>query len=1145
MGASADGWRDAATGMADEKSPDRHSLIEQAAQAVQSQDLTNALRLWERVVAEWPEDPAGPVGLAATYCRAKNYDAADAAIEPAVQRFADNAQVDAQHAWVAYERTDWPEAADRWRRYRERYPRDPVGPSALSGALRNLHRFDEADAVLLAGLADHPDHAELLGNYALVAQERKDWDEALRRWTAYRDRFPEHAAGYAVLGAVLRELQRFDDADAILRRGLELHPENAEMIGNFAWVAYNRHDWPEALKRWEAFRAKFPELAIGHTQVSLVLGELGRFDEAASLAQTEPDAASSELNARGLMLQFESLGDNCEFGVVQRKFGAEPLGLLRFTSTTPALLAKALWERMAGVGDPENTELVVERGEYLTRDARYHMSMHTFIPATDDDRQKRHQSVCRRIKFLREKLFEDLKSGEKHFVYVCHDRLPDDEVRALWHALRNYGDNRLLFAQLSDAEHPDNTLRQLEDDLIVAYFDHLSVDDPPYERWLAVCHKVHDLWTSPPAASQSDLLDFHKHIPEPAMSELTKYAVEWRAGCWGIRDGAAFLPIRNGGQPVSEFVSGWRPRFVYAGFQPIFLLELQHADGMHATWFMDKTLNRIGGSVAELNDEVKAQLRAAGLSLYQKLWDNVFAGAEPALPAELTGLSEINPGTAAALSGLIGLSPDEITWRDAGEIEQPAGSKLRQIGWALGTNLQQNYLKALDTGELTWPAPSDGRPLACHSLYIDHMITLYRCVDSESGLVFYICCAGHDIENVGVLIPEEKTGYYSTPHQKHLAEWLCHNLSARILRHLLANGHLLPDYFARGCTKFATSLWPGESFHIGHHLWNELSGLAAMVDHGSADHCPDVIVMGKSGDGEAYGRTEALFPELSAHVRRGIETDPELTALVCRENIQLMRFTGSHVTADLRRRILGLIAGDARQDGERAEIRRLRDAGFAIVVIGLRVENRTVAGLDEFCARVIEHLQERFGRVAIVLDGHNARDSGSTFPSFGEARSASPVAHAEGHVAQFIKAGLASCDDVAVIDNIGRSMSHSLLWAQHADFCVSAWGAGLAKYRWVANLPGVIWSSRWVLTQKGDLHIYDSDQFMEAPSRVRFPDPKHVFDIGEEPVLIQIFEPHHPMYFNFKINMKGLYWEIDRLIEDLDLPTVTGVRGAT
>ena len=39
-----------------------------------------------------------------------------------------------------------------------------------------------------------------------------------------------------------------------------------------------------------------------------------------------------------LLNSFESLGDNCEFGFVQRKFGTEPAGLLRWAIASPAAL---------------------------------------------------------------------------------------------------------------------------------------------------------------------------------------------------------------------------------------------------------------------------------------------------------------------------------------------------------------------------------------------------------------------------------------------------------------------------------------------------------------------------------------------------------------------------------------------------------------------------------------------------------------------------------------------------------------------------------------------------------------------------------------------------------------------------------------
>ena len=34
------------------------------------------------------------------------------------------------------------------------------------------------------------------------------------------------------------------------------------------------------------------------------------------------------------------------------------------------------------------------------------------------------------------------------------------------------------------------------------------------------------------------------------------------------------------------------------------------------------------------------------------------------------------------------------------------------------------------------------------------------------------------------------------------------------------------------------------------------------------------------------------------------------------------------------------------------------------------------------------------------------------------------------------------------------------------------WGAGLAKYRWVCNKPGLLLTGEWNLRHREDLHIY-------------------------------------------------------------------------
>ena len=175
---------------------------------------------------------------------------------------------------------------------------------------------------------------------------------------------------------------------------------------------------------------------------------------------------------------------------MQRHYGAEPLGLLKFTSTPSKLLMAALDCDFVGVGDAENTALTTFNGEYVTRDKSYHMSMHTFIQDNGDDREKRFVSVCRRIRFLRDKLLQDLKDAEKIFVYSCRETVNDGEIRELWSALRRYGDNRLLFVRSGTDRNAVGSVRLLETTLVVGFIDKLSVDGPSFELWLQLCRQA-------------------------------------------------------------------------------------------------------------------------------------------------------------------------------------------------------------------------------------------------------------------------------------------------------------------------------------------------------------------------------------------------------------------------------------------------------------------------------------------------------------------------------------------------------------------------------------------------------------------------------------------------------------------------------
>jgi hypothetical protein len=122
-----------------------------------------------------------------------------------------------------------------------------------------------------------------------------------------------------------------------------------------------------------------------------------------------------------LMRSFESLGDNCAFGLAQRKAGAEVLGLLRFANTPFRSLLRALDDSFAGATDPSMVELYLhpsEPREYMLRVAKYGITWHTMIHEQDAEAAKVYNDQTVKLAFLRRKFVEGLQAGRKIYVLL-------------------------------------------------------------------------------------------------------------------------------------------------------------------------------------------------------------------------------------------------------------------------------------------------------------------------------------------------------------------------------------------------------------------------------------------------------------------------------------------------------------------------------------------------------------------------------------------------------------------------------------------------------------------------------------------------------------------------------------------------------
>ena len=202
------------------------------------------------------------------------------------------------------------------------------------------------------------------------------------------------------------------------------------------------------------------------------------------------------LPADEMITRFESLGDNCEFGLVQRRLGAEPLGLCRFSFTELPMLLRGLRSGFAGLAEPGTVHVSMENQdrEFVVTEDVFKMTYHTFETADNVDIETVRARQIPRLTFLRRKLMEDAAAGTKIFVIKRGDPLPPEEVLPVYTALNELGRNWLLWMRPADQTHPAGTVEHLLPGLLRGYVDRFApydnAPDVSLDSWRTVCENA-------------------------------------------------------------------------------------------------------------------------------------------------------------------------------------------------------------------------------------------------------------------------------------------------------------------------------------------------------------------------------------------------------------------------------------------------------------------------------------------------------------------------------------------------------------------------------------------------------------------------------------------------------------------------------
>jgi hypothetical protein len=214
---------------------------------------------------------------------------------------------------------------------------------------------------------------------------------------------------------------------------------------------------------------------------------------------SEMDVQADTLPLNELFMPFESLGNNCEFGIVQRQAGYDPPGLFRNVGflNVDAIIS-TISRNLEGMFDEGLYSFTLPDGwpDWRLDCMRYGFLFHTAIPASlsrdSEEWKKKARDTVASFRFLKRLFQEELRTGEKIFVFRFIAPLEPAQIERFVQAIRKHGPGWLLYVA-QDPARPEGHVELVETGLLVATIDRLSNENPPQinsEAWANIARKA-------------------------------------------------------------------------------------------------------------------------------------------------------------------------------------------------------------------------------------------------------------------------------------------------------------------------------------------------------------------------------------------------------------------------------------------------------------------------------------------------------------------------------------------------------------------------------------------------------------------------------------------------------------------------------
>ncbi|WP_160063882.1 hypothetical protein [Psychromonas sp. L1A2] len=275
--------------------------------------------------------------------------------------------------------------------------------------------------------------------------------------------------------------------------------------------------------------------------------------------------------------------------------------------------------------------------------------------------------------------------------------------------------------------------------------------------------------------------------------------------------------------------------------------------------------------------------------------------------------------------------------------------------------------------------------------------------------------------------------------------------------------------YLRGNKKSAQSLLL-HHWHLGHHLWNEVSVLQEVQDMGKWHDNWSLIKSCPTS--EHFGLTRDLF-ESKGTSELTLNQNENINEVIINKNLCVYIPMSRHIKEKTSIKILE----HAKQYTSVLSQLLPKNKDHIKILFNIRLGDRELLNQMDLIESLSNKLTSINKNHTIFIDGIN-NNRGARGES---------VANKTALEDEFAFSDklLTLLPDTCV-SMIGCSVYESIYVCSISDLYIAPWGAGLAKYAWVCNAKGFIHCSNYVKEKKNDLAIYDDPRFRENIRSIDF-----------------------------------------------------------